>query len=814
MRFPGRLIRAVICGAVSFAAVPSAAQQSPVECAPGPAAMPAEVYVAARLCSADPNAGFRERWTTVRRAITQGLATVTLATDGLPEAGALEAHWIPRDRAAAALSALQAWQAAANGSGSPEVSQAYADWQRLEADREAAAALVPDAAPVDLAATRVQLQARAEQWRREAEAAAAAGQTAEQARLSGWAEALEDYLQADSAATAGRPDSHPRAVVASLSAHLRGAEIFRDRAGDGSRTLTVRAPPPAIFANRAALSWPPGERYDLLVSSVDPTDPDAVPFRTVASTSVVKAWPANAAALVYALVILALAFRWFPDARARPLAGANGRMSLALTQIALFSVVVIGLLIVHLFETGLLGDLSNTVLLLMGLLAVGSGAAKVADHTVARIGLDNWLWLRRRGWIDEDRERRTYGVRQLFTNPQGRADIFRVQAALVSLLVAIYLISLGPTGLAQFDLNQNILGLLGISQATYVVGKAVGPPKWKELDDAITTYRENAKTKSETEKEMQDSIKRLALGFESCFGYPPESLPRPGDIGVEVSFDPTLAQHFPMAVSYRGVELVRLARFVPSYSHLALPREAAPGDVIVREVRPPDGAPKFALDRPDSEEIAERGVRRLRVGAADLTDRLPDLPGQGAGVGIGLDFDPAVADRFPLEIYLDGVQIARLPTGLDRYDHWRLPYVKATRRLAVRDRSGTLFEAATWTGASRTPGIAPRTVATARIGAEVFASAQRLVPGPGTVGLDIALDADAGISLPMKVTFGEAEIIEIKAPTEGFYVLGIPAGEGSRTLRVARNDGRAFTEEIATPEGALVKRRLTDRDFI
>ncbi len=120
---------------------------------------------------------------------------------------------------------------------------------------------------------------------------------------------------------------------------------------------------------------------------------------------------------------------------------------------------------------------------------------------------------------------------------QGKFDVFRFQAVGFLLLVGAYLLSLGLTGLEEVTLHPSILTLLGLSQVTYIAGKAVITPKWAEFDDQISKYRKLPKA-----NRTKYQLRLLRLAFDAVFGYPPQihidkdvepDLPEPsdGDLG-------------------------------------------------------------------------------------------------------------------------------------------------------------------------------------------------------------------------------------------------------------------------------------------
>jgi hypothetical protein len=88
------------------------------------------------------------------------------------------------------------------------------------------------------------------------------------------------------------------------------------------------------------------------------------------------------------------------------------------------------------------------------------------------------------GWqVDEPK------VSDLVTTA-GEFDPYKFQMLTFSAVVGIALLIIGVNGLADFAIPQSLLGIIGLSQVTYVSGKAFGSGSMAELDDALTKLRE------------------------------------------------------------------------------------------------------------------------------------------------------------------------------------------------------------------------------------------------------------------------------------------------------------------------------------
>ena len=171
-------------------------------------------------------------------------------------------------------------------------------------------------------------------------------------------------------------------------------------------------------------------------------------------------------------------------------AGWDGRGSPAKMQVLFFSLIVAGLLTYILSRAGFLSNLSQTVLLLLGISSIGAIASRATDIGQNRLDYDNWAWLVQRGWLTVDglAGKRRPSWRDLLTS-QGEFDVSRLQVMVFSAVVGAALLQIGLTDLATFSVPTELLTLLGLSQATYVLGKAVSVSDVKELNNAIRTLR-------------------------------------------------------------------------------------------------------------------------------------------------------------------------------------------------------------------------------------------------------------------------------------------------------------------------------------
>ena len=192
-------------------------------------------------------------------------------------------------------------------------------------------------------------------------------------------------------------------------------------------------------------------------------------------------------------LVAALAFRptrpehWASYFNPIPItAGMDGKASLGKLQILMFSLIVFGLITYFLLKTGLLTDISSTVLLLLGIAGVGSTVAKGADVSRTTLTPENRAWLLRKRWLPSSANPSANDAhwRDLFST-DGEFDVYRYQSFIFSLAVGSALIIGGVTQLSSFEIPQTLLGILGLSQVVYIGGKLVTPTSMADLNKLI-----------------------------------------------------------------------------------------------------------------------------------------------------------------------------------------------------------------------------------------------------------------------------------------------------------------------------------------
>ena len=171
-------------------------------------------------------------------------------------------------------------------------------------------------------------------------------------------------------------------------------------------------------------------------------------------------------------------------------AGPDNRGSLSTFQVFFFTLLVFVMLAFVLMRTGVLSDLSTTVLELLGISGIGAAAAKGTDSSKTSIDPANRAWLLNKGWFDSPNVRPDAQPTFLdLISSDGNFDVYRFQSLLFSAAVGGALFIGGVSQLSSFTVPQNILGILGLSQVVYIAGKLVGENSASQINAVITDLR-------------------------------------------------------------------------------------------------------------------------------------------------------------------------------------------------------------------------------------------------------------------------------------------------------------------------------------
>ena len=175
------------------------------------------------------------------------------------------------------------------------------------------------------------------------------------------------------------------------------------------------------------------------------------------------------------------------------------KASLSQFQIFGFTLLVLGLLVFVLLRTGVLSDISTDMLLLLGISAAGTVGSKTAEVMKKRLSSENWSWLRNEGWLTvyeegtgqaADAKRARWGD---LLKINASFDIYSLQLAVFSLLVALGILTSDLNKLSTFSVPPNLLALLGLSNVVYIGGKAITPNSVSELDKKVEALRDAEK---------------------------------------------------------------------------------------------------------------------------------------------------------------------------------------------------------------------------------------------------------------------------------------------------------------------------------
>jgi hypothetical protein len=167
-------------------------------------------------------------------------------------------------------------------------------------------------------------------------------------------------------------------------------------------------------------------------------------------------------------------------------AGVLGDGSLSQLQVFFFSLLVGSLIFFLWLWTGLLSNISQDLLMLMGISSIGAVGAKYTATLKSRLNEDTQRFLYAEGWFSGEKittvfERPRLGDLLLTNN---RLDVYKFQMAMFSVLVAIYILRTGTTDLGEVKISETLLYLIGISQGVYIGGKAISERE-SALEDRV-----------------------------------------------------------------------------------------------------------------------------------------------------------------------------------------------------------------------------------------------------------------------------------------------------------------------------------------
>jgi hypothetical protein len=188
-------------------------------------------------------------------------------------------------------------------------------------------------------------------------------------------------------------------------------------------------------------------------------------------------------------------------------AGVLGDGSISQLQVFTFSLLVASLMFFLWLWTGLLSNISQDLLVLMGISSAGAVGAKYAATVKSRLSDAASGFLHAEGWfaganISTITDAPSLGDLLLTNN---RLDVYKFQMAIFSVLVAAYILGTGATDLGEVKISETLLYLIGISQGVYVGGKAISEREGS-LDERVKSLialKQSYTAETDTAKRQQ-----------------------------------------------------------------------------------------------------------------------------------------------------------------------------------------------------------------------------------------------------------------------------------------------------------------------
>lgn len=138
-------------------------------------------------------------------------------------------------------------------------------------------------------------------------------------------------------------------------------------------------------------------------------------------------------------------------------------------------------------HSGVLSELSTTILTLLGVTAAGSTVGRVTgDWSGISSASRRWL-VGGRVLVQRDKPRWSD-----LLESQGELDVAKVQALLFSTLIAASIVASGYSGLGSFALPEQVVWLSLLSQGAYVFGKMLPTDTRKNLEEDLKGPRSAA----------------------------------------------------------------------------------------------------------------------------------------------------------------------------------------------------------------------------------------------------------------------------------------------------------------------------------
>jgi hypothetical protein len=206
---------------------------------------------------------------------------------------------------------------------------------------------------------------------------------------------------------------------------------------------------------------------------------------------------------------------------------ASGLGSLGRLQLLAFTLAVAFVFVYVFVRTGAMAEMSPDVLKLLGITVAGSAFGRLAAES-GSVSTANRIWLKGKGLLLSETARLPAASDLVYSD--GEVDIARVQALIFSSITIVALLASGPRDLGGFAISDEMLYLLGLSQLTYVAGKAIPAESVRRLNREVDALRAAEKqvvalgarramlsaTKGATEEKEAERLTALARTTEEA----------------------------------------------------------------------------------------------------------------------------------------------------------------------------------------------------------------------------------------------------------------------------------------------------------
>jgi len=175
-------------------------------------------------------------------------------------------------------------------------------------------------------------------------------------------------------------------------------------------------------------------------------------------------------------------------------AGVYGKASLSRLQVFGFTLLVGGMVIYSWCRTGLILEISEDLLLLMGISAAGAAGGKLTAVRKKRPRADVRAYLARKRWLREASASGEPARVADLVLTDNRLNVYKMQMAVFSVIVAVVLLTAGIGESGVIDIPDTYLALIGLGQGVYVAGKAISESDIADFETRIQNLRDKEQT--------------------------------------------------------------------------------------------------------------------------------------------------------------------------------------------------------------------------------------------------------------------------------------------------------------------------------